>query len=265
MNHHDAIELAGLYVLDALEPHERALVDAHLASCNLAHDEFAEVGAVAPALATLADPVGAPASLKNKVLADYRAGAGASRPAAVWNMPAAARVVPAARVAPARRPMLGWIAAAAAVLVIAVTAGWAFVEQSNNALDNQRAQFIARAIDVMAAPGSSVAVLQGSATAAGASGFAAFGADGAGYIVLVDMPVAPTGKTYQAWYIADGVPASAGLMTVDRDGYALLALGIEGPLDAQVIALTVEPSGGSDLPTSDPIAAGELRSNAAAS
>ena len=262
MNHNDAIELAGLYVLDALEPHERAMVDAHLASCPEAHDEFAEVGAVAPALATLADPVGAPASLKSKVLADYRAGAGAgaAKPAAVWDMPSAGRSAPAT---PARRPMLGWVAAAAAVLVIAVTAGWAYVERSNNDLDNQRAQFIANAIDVMAAPDSSVAVLQGSATAAGASGFAAFGVDGAGYIVLVDMPVAPSGKTYQAWYIADGVPASAGLMTVDRDGYALMAL--SGRPGTQVIALTVEPTGGSDLPTSDPIAAGELRSNSAAS
>ena len=262
MNHADAIELAGLYVLDALEVHERALVDAHLASCPEAHDEFGEVGAVAPALATLAEPMGAPASLKNKVLADYRAGAGAgaAQPAAVWDMPSAARAVPAGL---ARRPLLGWVGAAAAVLVIAVTAGWAYVAQSNAALDAQRAQFIAQAIDVMAAPDSSVAVLRRSSTAAQASGFAAFGADGAGYIVLVDMPVAPVGKTYQAWYIADGVPASAGLLSVDRDGYALLWL--SGRPGTQVIALTVEPIGGSDLPTSDPIAAGELRSNSAAS
>ena len=258
MKHADAIELAGLYVLDALEPHERALVDAHLASCPEVHDEFAEVGGVAPALATLADPVGAPASLKNKVMADYRAGAGTG--AAVWEPAIAAPARPAR---PASSSWLRWVATAAAVLVIAVTAGWAFVNQQNAAFDEQRSQFIADAIDVMAAPGSSVAVLQGSASAATASGFAAFGADGAGYIVLVDMPAAPTGTTYQAWYIADGVPASAGLMTVDRDGFALMAL--SGRPGTQVIALTVEPTGGSELPTSDPIAAGELRSNSAAS
>lgn len=252
MNHADAIELAGLYVLDALDAAERAQVDAHLASCPAAHDEFAEVGAVAPALATLAEPVGAPASLKNKVLADYRAGAGVP-----WE-PA-----PAASMRPVRPSWLGWAAAAAAVLLIAVTAGWAYVAQSNASLDAQRADMIAQAIDVMAAPGSSVAIMEGTANAAGASGFAAFGADGAGYIVLVDMPLAPTGKTYQAWYIADGVPASAGLLRVDRDGYALMAL--SGRPGTQVIALTVEPTGGSEQPTSDPIAVGELRSNSAAS
>src|SRR5688500_1121152 len=177
MNHAEAIELAGLYVLDALDPAERAQVDAHLASCAEAHDEFAEVGAVAPALATLADPVGAPAALKTKVLADDRAGAGVR----VWQS-AAATVT--RRV---RRSWLGWAATAAAVLLIAVTAGWAYVAQSDAALEAQRAQTIARAVAVMAAPGSSVAIFEGTATAAGASGFAAFGADGAGYIVLVGM------------------------------------------------------------------------------
>lgn len=256
MNHAEAIELAGLYVLDALDPAERAQVDAHLASCAEPHDAFAEVGAVGPALATLADPVGAPASLKNKVLADYRAGAGVP----VWEPAADASVAPTRR---ARQSWLGWAAAAAAVLVIAVTAGWAYVAQSNADRDSQRTQLIAQAIDIMAAPGSSVAILEGTATAAGASGFAALGADGAGYIVLVDVPMPAAGTTYQAWYIADGVPASAGLLNVDRDGYAVLALA--GRPGTQVIALTVEPTGGSEQPTNDPIAAGELRSNAAAS
>jgi hypothetical protein len=253
MNHADAIELAGLYVLDALEPDERALVDAHIASCPESHEEFAQVGGVAPALATLADPVGAPASLKNKVMADYRAGAGVP----VWET---------AQAAPARsaRPSwLGWAATAAAVLLIAVTAGWAYVAQQNADLDAQRAQLIAQAIDVMAAPGSSVAVMHGSAQAAAASGFVAFGADGTGYIVLVAMPAAPAGHVYQAWNIADGVPTSAGLMSIDRDGYAVMPMTHQP--GTQVIALTVEPIGGSEQPTSEPIAAGELRPNSAAS
>lgn len=253
MNHAEAIELAGLYVLDALNPDERAQVDAHVASCHEPHHEFAHVGAVTPALASLAEPVGAPAALKNRVMADYRAATGGP----VWE-PAAA-----AQLRPARQSWLGWAAAAAAVLILAVTAGWAYVAQSKAALDSQRAQMIAQAIDVMAAPGSSVAILQGTASAAGASGFAAFADDGSGYIVLVHMPLAPAGTTYQAWFIADGVPASAGLLSVDRDGYALIAL--SGRPGTQVIALTVEPTGGSEQPTSEPIAAGELRPNSAAS
>jgi anti-sigma-K factor RskA len=253
MNHAEAIELAGLYVLDALGPAEREQVDAHLATCTEAHPELAQMGGVVPALAALAEPVSAPATLKSRVMADYRAGVGAP----------ARQPAPVIRLSSYRRPRLGWAAAAAAVLIVAVTAGWAYVAQSNADLEAHRAQIIAQAIDVMATPGSSVAVMHGTASAAGSSGFAAFGPDGPGYLVLVDMPVAPSGMAYQAWYIADGQPASAGILTVDRDGYVVMALA--GQPGAQVFALTIEPASGSEQPTSDPIAVGELRPNSGAS
>lgn len=248
MTHEETTELAGLYVLDALSADERARVDAHLATCPEAHAEFAAVGGVAPALASLADPVGAPASLKNKVMADYRAGAGA----AVWQ-PAP---VAAPRAAPGRASWLGWAAAAAAVLVIAVLGGWGYVNQARADADAQRAQEFAQAIEVMSSPGSSVALLHGTGSAADATGFAALDASGAGYMVLVNLPAAGAGQTYQAWYIADGRPSSAGLLTVDGQGFAFLAL--PGQPGTSVIAMTVEPAGGSDQPTSNPILAGDL-------
>ncbi len=246
MNHAEAIELAGLYVLDALEPAERAKVADHLASCTQAHDEFKEVGGVVPALATLADPVGAPAALKNKVLADYRARTGTG---AVW------QPAPVATTRPARPSWLGWAAAAAAVL-LAVTAGWAYTAQSRADAEAHRAQVLAQAIDLMAAPGSSVALLAGSGSAAGANGFAAVGSNGTGYMVVVDLPPAPAGKTYQAWYIIDGRPVSAGLLSADANGFGVTS--ISATNNAQVIALTIEPAGGSEQPTTDPVLSGGL-------
>jgi hypothetical protein len=253
MTHAEALELGGLYVLDALSPGERAQVDAHLASCPESHAEFDELGGVVPALATLADPKGAPASLKNKVLADYRAGAGATAAAgaAVWTAPTS---VAAPR--PTRQSWLGWAAAAMAVLVIAALAGWGYANQSRANEETQRQQALAQAIDIMSAPGSSVALLRGKDSATGASGFAAFDASGAGYLVVVDLPAAPGGRTYQAWYIASGTPTSAGLVSVDGQGFALLKLsGLPG---TEVIALTVEPAGGSDLPSGKPVVDGHL-------
>lgn len=253
----EATELAGFYVLDALEPAERALVDAHLATCTEAHAELTEVGGVVPALATLAEPVAAPDSLKSKVMADYRAGAGAAarQPASVLVAPVH---IPAPR--PSRPSWLGWAAAAAAVLLLAVTAGWAFTVQSHADAEAQRAQQLAQAIDIMSASGSSVAVLQGTGSAAGASGFAAFGANGAGYVVVVDLPQAPAGLTYQAWYLTGKQATSAGLMNVDAEGFALLALPARS--DTEIIALTLEPAGGSARPTSNPILSGELTGHA---
>jgi len=245
----DATDLAGLYVLHALEPAEHERVAAHLAECPEAHAEFASTGGVTPALASLAEPINAPPALKTRVLADYRAANG--------TRPAAAPMIEPHRYRP---QWLTWAAAAAAVLVIAVAAGWGFVEQSRADAEAHRAQVLAQAIDVMSAPDSSVAVLRGTASAAGASGFATFSASGAGYIVVVDLPQAPAGQTYQAWYIAGDRPASAGLLSVDRDGVALLAL--PGQPGTNVIALTIEPAGGSAQPTSNPIVSGELVTHA---
>ena len=168
--------------------------------------------------------------------------------------------------------------AAAAVMVIAVLGAWNAVLQSRAgeveqrvaevelrvaeaeqrvAEAEQRAQVIAQAISASTDPDSEVAVLRGTGPAQGASGYAAFPSDGDGYIVLVDLPAAPAGQTYQAWYLVDGEATSAGLMTVGSDGYAVLA-GVANREDAQQIALTIEPAGGVETPSGDPVVAGDL-------
>jgi len=78
-------------------------------------------------------------------------------------------------------------------------------------------------------------------------------------VVMSGMPAAPAGQTYQAWYLVDGQPASAGLMTVGSDGYAVLA-DITLVPGTSVVALTLEPAGGSDQPTSAPIVVGNVNS-----
>ena len=45
-------EMAGAFVLGALEPADEAAVRAHLPTCDDAHAEIAELGGVLPALAT---------------------------------------------------------------------------------------------------------------------------------------------------------------------------------------------------------------------
>jgi anti-sigma factor RsiW len=51
LSHEEVLELAGAYVLGALEPAEAAAVRAHLASCSESHADIAELGGVLPALA----------------------------------------------------------------------------------------------------------------------------------------------------------------------------------------------------------------------
>ncbi len=265
----EASELAGLYVLDALEAAESVAVRAHLHVCAESHPEFAELGGVVPALAELFQPVDAPADLKDRVMAAVAAERAPARPASSSTaVPGAARSQaemdarvwepPAAERPRARRPSsLGWGMAAAAVMVIAVLGAWNVVLQTRAGEVEQRSQMIAQAIAVSTDPEAEVAVLRGTGPAEGASGFAAFPRDGDGYIVLVDLPAAPAGQTYQAWYLVDGEATSAGLMTVGSDGYAVLA-GVANREDAQQIALTIEPAGGVETPSGDPVVAGDL-------
>jgi anti-sigma-K factor RskA len=263
LTHEDATELAGLYVLDALLPDEKAAVDAHLAGCNLAHPELAEAGAVAPALAALADPLDAPPALKSRVMSAYHAEVApqpvTERKMEVWDMTASRPHAAAARRSSVPS-WLGWAAAAAAVLGLVFVGAWGLGIRGEADRASDRAAQMTAALAALSAPDSSVAVLRGTGTGASASGFAAFPKSGGGYVVLTGLPSAPSGKTYQAWFIADGAPQSAGLMTIGSDGYAIVG-GMQPIPGTKLVALTVEPAGGSDAPTSDPIVVGTVGSS----
>jgi anti-sigma-K factor RskA len=65
------------------------------------------------------------------------------------------------------------------------------------------------------------------------------------------MPSVPENKTYQIWVIEGDVPQPSGLFK--PDGKTVAAV-VEKPLDEDdVIAITIEPDGGSQQPTTDPM------------
>jgi anti-sigma-K factor RskA len=77
-------------------------------------------------------------------------------------------------------------------------------------------------------------------------------------IILVarNMPSVPEDKTCQIWVIKGDVPKSSGLFQPDGNGTATpISNSIR---KADVIAVTVEPAGGSEQPTSDPVLLAEL-------
>ena len=73
--------------------------------------------------------------------------------------------------------------------------------------------------------------------------------------VLVDkLPVLPSDQDYQLWYINGDGAASAGTFDSTGDGTAWRVL--DGTMHAgDQVGVTVEPNGGSDQPTSNPIVA----------
>jgi anti-sigma-K factor RskA len=71
-------------------------------------------------------------------------------------------------------------------------------------------------------------------------------------LVAEDLPSLSEGETYETWILREDVPEPAGLFEPDDAGVA--AAPIEGSIEgADAVAVTVEPSGGSSSPTSDPL------------
>jgi anti-sigma-K factor RskA len=71
-------------------------------------------------------------------------------------------------------------------------------------------------------------------------------------LVAEDLPSPSEGETYETWILREDVPEPAGLFEPDDAGVA--AAPIEGSIEgADAVAVTVEPSGGSSSPTSDPL------------
>jgi anti-sigma-K factor RskA len=72
-------------------------------------------------------------------------------------------------------------------------------------------------------------------------------------VVLNDASPLPEGRVLQLWYIGKSGPVSAGVIpATDGTGHAVLA-GSYTPGDT--VAITVEPEGGSEQPTTEPIVA----------
>jgi anti-sigma factor RsiW len=269
LTHEQVMDLAAAYVLGVLEPDEEQAVREHLASCELPHDELAELGGVVPYLAETVDQVEPPAGLKARIMAaaaDELAARGGetSRPtaeggAAVAPPPSAEPTAPPSVTAfptPAERETRRsrtspstWVLRIAAVLVIAVLGGYNLLLQGqlNAARDYDRA--VAAVLDLAARPGSQSAILSGSA-GAGPRGLAAIGADGTIRIAMRDL--APTSGTqvYEAWVIAPGAPAPVpiGGFTASQNGVGSIStIATAGP--GVTIALTREPGPGATTPT----------------
>ena len=70
----------------------------------------------------------------------------------------------------------------------------------------------------------------------------------------VCLAEAPTDKTYEAWVVADEQPRAAGLFPGGCSSVPL-----EQPVDdGDVVAITLEPAGGSEQPTSDILASADV-------
>jgi hypothetical protein len=72
-------------------------------------------------------------------------------------------------------------------------------------------------------------------------------------VLIVDgLATLPDEKTYELWYIGESGPISAGVFNTQRSGESWRVL--DGAMSAgDAVGVTVEPAGGSEQPTTDPL------------
>jgi anti-sigma-K factor RskA len=265
LTHEEVLELAGAFVLGALEPAEEAAVRAHLATCGQSHQDIAELGGVLPVLAEGVPIVEPPAGLRARIMAaaaeDLAArSAGVVSPGPVATTSATAPVVPAAATVAfpgpeqreerrARRTSTGTrLLRIAAVVAIAALGGLSLLlgVQLNAARSYEDG--VASVLEVAAEPGSLTANL--TADGGTGSGLAAVSASGEVTIAMQALAATTGNQVYTAWVIAgSAAPVPLGSFTVGNAGTAVFegsGLPTTGPL---VLALTREPGPGATTPT----------------
>ena len=88
----------------------------------------------------------------------------------------------------------------------------------------------------------------------GARGSLVVPANGAAPYLILDLPSAAAGKTWEAWVIRGDVPARAGL----TDEHGLITMVLIAPLaPGDTVAITPEPAGGVDKPTGTAVLVGK--------
>ena len=125
----------------------------------------------------------------------------------------------------------------------------------------ERAQ---RQLDFVTAPGVIVARVSGTPAMPGIEGNAFVGADVPRRVQLSVSKLTPpaAGKTYQFWVIPEGdgkAPVSIGVFAVGADGAAKIDLPLPAtPTPPKVLAISLEPAGGTASPTGPIVATGPV-------
>jgi anti-sigma-K factor RskA len=243
-SYHPQVDLAGAYVIGALDPGERIEFEAHLAVCAVC---AAEVRSLSPVVYALAQ------------------GVATGDPSPAVRARLLGRVRPRVALAP-------WLAAAAAIVAAAGLGLYATqLRDRVGSLEGQLRQAILRAdsserqivdarrtaahlqntVAVLAAPDLARVDLAGQAAAPRASARAFWSRSRGLVFTATGLPPLPAGRTYQLWVLtAQPQPISAGLLKPDASGQ--FSDMFETPLDLPkptAMAVTIEPDGGVLAPT----------------
>lgn len=217
---HDELQsLIAPFVLGAVAPEEAAAMRAHLHACDECRAEADSYAAVVPRLAVAVAEEALPTGFTDRLMSQVA-------------------VAPRAPVR-GKRQLWAALAFGAAAVIIAVLTFVILDLRSDLSLQREVAEgLLSEDALTMTGAGAEAAVVP---------------SDDGSVLVARGLRSAPSGRTYQLWFIDEKGPESGGTFEVD-DGLATLETdrSLEG---VETVAVTLEPDGGSDQPTTEPLMA----------
>lgn len=231
-------ELKDAYVLGALEDEERVAFEEYLDAHPHRQAEIDELGGLAGLLALAPPEHDPPPDLRRRVM-DVVESEAPPRPEPVRTHPRFARL-----------RSFGSVAVAAAAVLLVGLASW------NVLLQGEVRELRGQVEEARVANAGREIELGGSWSEQGVQAeVVAMDADRA-VLIVEDMPPMPEGRTLQVWVLhGDEMKPSGLLEPAGHSGATPIATSLKG---ADAVAVTVEPSGGSERPTSDPVLLTEL-------
>lgn len=228
----DLHTLSGAFAIDALTAEEAEQFRTHLEGCAACREEVGELREAAARMGEV-EAVAPPAALKARVLA--AADRTAQQPPKVVRLEE--------REDSGRRRWAPRLAAAAAAAVV-VAGGAIGIGQIAGDDGTTLQAGVVRVFEAEDARTAEVDTSQGVVRVATSPGRGEMAVDTSGLRPLDEEHV------YQVWSIADGTPSSV-VVLPDPDRGASM----EMPAAGTQVAITVEPAGGSEQPTTEPIVA----------
>lgn len=245
MDHERFEELKDAYVLGALPEEEHAEFERYLAAHPGRQAEVDELGAFANLLAFSPQQQEPPPELRRKVMEVVEAEA---TPRRVRRRPMFAAF---REYLNGRNLALG----AAAMLVIGLLSWNVLLQDQVQDLTGQVEEAQSERPERQVQESRTIP-LEGAWAQQGASAEVTSIDENRVILVAENMPSVPENRTCQIWVIHDDVPTPSGLF--DPDGNMTATAVTTSIEKADAIAVTVEPAGGSEKPTSDPVLLTEL-------
>ncbi len=263
MEHSEYQELLAAHAIDALDARDARALREHLESCADCGAELDELRDSAALMAHAAEPASPSDEVRRRIMRDIR-----SQSRTVTDEPSV--VMPLSQGLSAAWPSVWRVAAAVAfvALLLGIIVLWRrdvasrreIAELARKLNRQQRELQIERdnrtqqneALALMNSPDAKKMALTGTITAQSARATFMYDEKSRNGMLLIEgLPATPADKAYEVWFIPKGLaPIPGRTFTVTANGPAMVSDSLPVAAgSAMVVAITLEPKGGSATPT----------------